>query len=96
MLHVVTCVVSRVVACVDGCVSHDVACVVSHDVAWFVGGSTLVQIWGILLWPRVIGPDMVKWWFSWVWSDDISFTFGAVGVQLVVVRWFSKGYDVVQ
>ena len=61
-----------------------------------VGGSTLVQLWGTLLWPRVIGPDMVKWWFSWVWSDDISFTFGAVGVQLVVVRWFSKGYDVVQ
>ena len=51
-----------------------------------VGCSTLVQIWGTLLWPRVIGPDMVKWWFSWVWSDDISFTFGAVGVQLVVVQ----------
>ena len=56
----------------------------------------MVQIWGTLLWPRVIGPDMVKWWFSWVWSDDISFTFGAVGVQLVVARGCSKGYDVVQ
>ena len=56
-----------------------------------VGGSTLVQIWGTLLWPRVIGPDMVQWWFSWVWSDGISFRFGAVVVQLVVVRWFSNG-----
>ena len=61
-----------------------------------VGGSTLVQIWGTLLWPRVIGPDLVKWWFSWVWSDDISFTFGAVEVQLVVARGCSKGYEVVR
>ena len=56
-----------------------------------VGGSTLVQLWGTLLWPRVIGPDLFQLWFSCVWSDGIGFRFGSAVVQLVVVMWFSDG-----
>ena len=56
-----------------------------------VGGSTLVQLWGTLLWPRVIGPDLFQLWFSCVWSDVIGFRFGSAVVQLFVVMWFSDG-----
>ena len=56
-----------------------------------VGGSTLVQRWGTLLWPRVIGPDLFQLWFSCVWSDVIGFRFGSAVVQLLVVMWFRDG-----
>ena len=60
-----------------------------------VGGSTLVQLWGTLMWPRVIGPDLFQLWFSCVWSDVIDFQIWfsccAVVCGYVVQRWLRRG-----